>query len=110
MKPVKMGMPQGTLDLLILKTLALEPFHGLGITRRIQQITHGTFQVSIGSIFPALHRLEEGGWLKSEWGSSSTNRKARYYRLTASGRKQLKVEKRDWERIALAVRRVLEAT
>ncbi len=110
MNPEKANIPQGTLDLLILKTLALETNHGLGTTRRIQQITQGTFQVSIGSIFPALHRMEEAGWVASEWGASTKNRKAKFYRLTAAGRKQLAAKTQDWERISLAVTRVLEAT
>ena len=110
MKRQKADIPQGTLDLLILKTLALEPMHGLGLTRRIQQITRGTFQVSIGSIFPALHRMKEAGWLTAEWGVSSNNRKAKYYRLTAAGRKQLKAEQQNWERITAAVASVIEAT
>ena len=110
MKPQKADIPQGTLDLLILKTLALEPMHGLGLTRRIQQITRGTFRVSIGSIFPALHRMKEAGWLTAEWGASLNNRKAKYYRLTTAGRKQLKTEQQNWERITTAVARVIEAT
>ena len=110
MKRQKADIPQGTLDLLILKALALEPMHGLGLTRRIQQITQGTFQVSIGSIFPALHRMEEAGWLTAEWGASLNNRKAKYYKLTAAGRKQLKAEQQNWERITTAVARVIEAT
>ncbi len=101
---------QGTLDLLILRTLGLGPQHGLGIARRIEQITHGTFQVKPGSLFPALYRLEEKGWLASEWGDSETKRKAKYYRLTKTGRKQLQVETASWERIALAIARALEAT
>ncbi len=110
MKRQKGDIPQGTLDLLILKTLALEPMHGLGLTRRIQQITRGTFQVSIGSIFPALHRMKEAGWLTAEWGVSLNNRKAKYYRLTTAGRKQLKAERENWERITTAVANVIEAT
>ena len=106
----KTDIPQGTLDLLILKTLALEPMHGLGLTRRIQQITRGTFRVSVGSIFPALHRMREAGWLVGEWGTSSNNRKAKYYRLAAAGRKQLKTEAQNWDRVAAAVNRVLRAT
>ena len=101
---------QGTLDLLILRTLGLGPQHGLGIARRIEQITHGTFQVKPGSLFPALYRLEEKGWLASEWGDSETKRKAKYYRLTKTGRKQLQVETASWERIALAIARALDAT
>ncbi len=110
MNPSKTGIPQGTLDLLILKTIAHDPQHGLGMTRRIQQVTRGTFQISLGSIFPSLHRMEEAGWLASEWGTSSNNRQAKYYRLTASGRRQLKSEERDWKRIEVAVQRVLQAT
>lgn len=105
----KTPTPQGTLDLLILKTLALGSEHGLGITRRIQQITRGTFRVSVGSIFPALHRMEESGWVRSQWGASDNNRKAKFYELTVGGRRQLKVETDQWDRVALAVTRVLEA-
>ena len=79
---------QGTLDLLILKSLALGQMHGLGISRRIEQVTHGTFQVKAGSLFPALHRMEEAGWLASAWGESENRRRAKYYRLTAAGRRQ----------------------
>ena len=110
MKRQKADIPQGTLDLLILKTLVLESMHGLGLTRRIQQVTRGTFQVSVGSIFPALHRMKESGWLAAEWGVSSNNRKAKYYKLTAEGKKQLKTEHQNWERITTAVARVIEAT
>jgi PadR family transcriptional regulator len=101
---------QGTLDLLILKALALEPRHGLGVSRRIQQITGGTFDVKPGSLFPALHRLEEQGWLASAWGESENRRRARYYRLTASGRRQLRAETEAWETIALAIARALRTT
>lgn len=106
----KSELLQGTLDLLILKTLALEPRHGLGISRRIQQITKGVLAVKPGSLFPALHRLEQGGWIVGEWGESDNRRRAKYYRLTRAGRQQLQAEKRDWERLALAIRRVLQAT
>ncbi len=106
----KTGIPQGTLDLLILKTLALGPLHGLGITRRLQQLTNGTFQVSVGSIFPALHRMLEAGWVHADWGLSDTNRKAKYYRLSTGGKRQLKVEVQNWDRITAAVSSVLEAT
>src|SRR5216684_1514142 len=109
-KPARADLLQGTLDLLILRTLGLGPQHGLGIARRIEQITHGTFQVKPGSLFPALYRLEEKGWLASEWGDSETKRKAKYYRLTKTGRKQLQVETDSWERVALAIARALEAT
>ena len=100
---------QGTLDLLILKALALEQMHGLGISNRIAQITRGTFVVKPGSLFPALHRMEEAGWLASVWGESENNRRAKYYRLTAAGRRQFETESRQWETIALAMRSALEA-
>src|SRR5215475_5856047 len=101
---------QGTLDLLILKTLALQELHGLGISHRIAQITKGTFQVKPGSLFPALHRMEEAGWLESYWGESENNRRAKYYRLTSSGQRQLKTETEDWQRISLAIAKALQAT
>ena len=100
---------QGTLDLLILKALALAEMHGLGIASRIAQITRGTFQVKPGSLFPALHRMEEAGWLSSCWGESENNRRAKYYRLTAAGRRQFQAETRQWETIALAMRSALRA-
>jgi transcriptional regulator len=99
----------GTLDLLILKALALEPLHGLGISRRIEQITGGAFEVKAGSLFPALYRMEEAGWLSSSWGTSETNRKARFYKLTAAGRKQLGVEATEWQRISAAMALALQA-
>lgn len=98
---------RGTLDLLILQTLSIEPNHGLGVARRVEQITQGGFLVNPGSLFPALHRLEERGWLKSEWGLSETNRKAKYYRLTSAGRRQLKAETANWNRVAVAIGRAL---
>jgi transcriptional regulator len=101
---------QGTLDLLILKSLALEQMHGMGISRRIKQITNGTFEVKPGSLFPALHRLEEAGWLASSWGESDTNRRAKFYRLTKSGRSRLQTETERWERISLAMANALRAT
>ncbi len=101
---------RGTLDLLILKSLDPGPRHGLGVARRIGQITGGTFDVKPGSLFPALHRLEERGWLASAWGESENRRRARYYRLTARGRRQLRVEAEQWERIALAIGWALKAT
>jgi PadR family transcriptional regulator, regulatory protein PadR len=101
---------QGTLDMMILKSLSLEEMHGLGISRRIQQITHGTFQVKPGSLFPALHRMEEAGWLVSVWGESENNRRAKYYKLTAAGRRQFESETRRWGRISLAIARALEAS
>ena len=99
---------QGTLDVLILKVLALEPIHGLGISRRIAQVTGGTFQVKPGSLFPALHRMEESGWLSSTWGDSENNRRAKFYRLTKTGRRQLKEEAGQWARIARAMASALE--
>src|SRR5258708_25547633 len=100
---------QGTLDLLILKALALGGMHGLAISHRISQITNGTFQVKPGSLFPALHRMEEAGWLASSWGDSENNRRAKFYRLTPAGRRQLQTEPRQWETIALAIAIALEA-
>ena len=105
----KQELLQGTLDLLILKTLALGEQHGLGISRRLLQITGDTFEVKPGSLFPALHRLEEQGWLSSSWGESENNRRAKFYRLTAAGRKQLKRETDSWGRIVVAIARALEA-
>jgi PadR family transcriptional regulator PadR len=99
---------QGTLDLLVLKALALGPLHGLGVSRRIEQMTRGTFQVKPGSLFPALHRMQEAGWLESSWGESENNRKAKYYTLTKAGRRQLTTETRDWQRISLAITTALE--
>jgi PadR family transcriptional regulator, regulatory protein PadR len=101
---------QGTLDLLILKALALQELHGLGVARRVEQITGGTFQVKPGSLFPALHRMEEAGWLAAEWGESENNRRAKYYRLTALGRKQLAVETEQWQTISVAIAAALQAT
>ena len=101
---------QGTLDLLILKALSLQELHGLGISRRIEQITRGAFQVKPGSLFPALHRMEESGWLSSEWGTSENNRRAKYYRLTAAGRRQLETEKRDWQLVSVAIATALRTT
>jgi PadR family transcriptional regulator, regulatory protein PadR len=94
---------QGTLDLLILKALALGELHGLGVSRRIDQITRGTFAVGPGSLFPALHRLEDAGSLSSRWGPSENNRKAKFYRLTKAGIKQLQVETGQWKRVATAI-------
>ena len=101
---------QGTLDLLVLKALALGPLHGLGVSNRIEQITKGTFLVKPGSLFPALHRLEEAGWLTSSWGESENNRRAKYYRLTKAGQRQLETETEDWMRISLAITSALKAT
>jgi transcriptional regulator len=107
-----MGKPidllQGTLDMLILKTLALAPLHGWGISQRIQQISQDSLQVQQGSLYPALYRLEQQGWIASEWGASENNRRAKYYRLTASGRKQLEVETAKWVRLSAAVSQIME--
>jgi PadR family transcriptional regulator, regulatory protein PadR len=100
---------QGTLDLLILKSLALGEMHGLGISRRIEQITRGTFEVKPGSLFPALHRMEEAGWLRSAWGDSENNRRAKYYRLTRAGERQLSAETAEWQRIASGIMHALKA-
>ena len=99
---------QGTLDLLILKVLALEPMHGLGISRRIAQVTNSTFQVKPGSLFPALHRMEQRGWLSATWGESENHRRAKFYGLTSAGRRQLKEERGQWTRIAAAIATALE--
>ena len=106
----RLPVMQGTLDLLILKAVGDSDFHGLGISRRIEQITRGAFQVAPGSLFPALHRMEEAGWLSSQWGESENNRRAKYYRLTALGRRQLKTETDDWNRVVLAMADALKAT
>jgi transcriptional regulator len=98
---------QGTLDLLILKALATGELHGLGVSRRVAQMTQGAFVVQPGSLFPALHRLEEAGWLTSKWDASENNRRAKYYTLTRAGRKQLGEETAEWNRIALAMARAL---
>ena len=100
---------KGTLDVLILRTLALEPRHGLAIAERIEQITRGVFVVKPGSLFPALHRLEQEGYVAGSWGQSAEGRRVKSYRLTATGRRQLEREKRQWARIVLAIGRVLEA-
>jgi PadR family transcriptional regulator PadR len=101
---------QGTLDLLVLKALGTGELHGLGISRRIEQITRGTFLVRPGSLFPALHRMEEAGWLSSFWGESENNRRAKFYLLTKAGKRQLDVETEQWVTIALAMSNALKAT
>jgi PadR family transcriptional regulator PadR len=100
---------QGTLDLLILRAIGEDEFHGLGISRRIEQITRGTFQVKPGSLFPALHRMEEAGWLTSFWGESENRRRAKFYRRTKAGKRQLKIETKQWTTISVAIERALEA-
>jgi PadR family transcriptional regulator, regulatory protein PadR len=106
----KIDLLQGTLDMLVLKALALGPLHGLGVSGRIGQLTKGTFVVKPGSLFPSLHRMEEAGWLESSWGESENNRRAKYYRLTKAGRRQLDAEAEDWRRISLAITSALRAT
>jgi PadR family transcriptional regulator PadR len=103
----KSDLLQGTLDLLILKTLELEPMHGWGITLRIQQISESVLQVNQGSLYPALHRLEEKGWINATWKTSENNRQAKYYELTPQGRKQLIEEKENWLRLSGAVARIV---
>ena len=110
MNEEKTELLQGTLDLLILKAVTLGTNHGLGIARSIEQITQGTFQVKPGSLFPALHRLEEHGFLVSEWGESENNRRAKFYRLTPAGRRRLEFEKKSWERVVVAITHALAAT
>ena len=108
MKQTKSDLLQGTLDLLILRTLAAGDMHGWGIAQRLQQISQDVLQVNQGSLYPALYRLEQQGWIEAAWGDSENNRRAKYYRLTKSGRKQLAEETASWERIAAAVTRVLQ--
>ncbi|MEO6223965.1 MAG: PadR family transcriptional regulator [Vicinamibacterales bacterium] len=104
-----MDLLQGTLDLLILRAVSTGGLHGLGISRRVHQITDATFDVKPGSLFPALYRLEEQGWLTSTWGESENKRRAKFYRITASGRRQLQQETRTWERLSLAMTKALES-
>ncbi|MGD2155165.1 MAG: PadR family transcriptional regulator, partial [Gemmatimonadales bacterium] len=106
----KTDLLRGTLDMLILKTLSLQPLHGLGVSQRIEQVTGGVFQVKPGSLFPALHRLEQEGWIEGSWGESANNRRAKYYELTSAGRRRLGAEKRNWAQVVLAITKVLEAT
>lgn len=101
---------RGTLDLLVLKALSLEPLHGVGISRRIAQITAGAFQVSFGSLFPSLHRMEERGWVEAEWRTSENNRRAKYYRLTSAGRAQLKAEERQWNKVVKIMAAAVQST
>ena len=110
MNPEPTTLLQGTLDLLILKSLVAGELHGLGISRRIGLITSGTFLVKPGSLFPALHRMEDEGWISSFWGDSENNRRAKYYRLTKPGRKQLETEAKRWERISWAIGQALETS
>jgi PadR family transcriptional regulator, regulatory protein PadR len=109
MPDTRTDLLRGSLTLLILKALSLEPLHGVGISRRIQQITKGSFQVSFGSLFPSLHRMEERGWVEAEWHASEHNRRARYYRLTRFGREQLKAEEREWNRVVEVMTTAIES-
>ena len=104
----RVDLPQGTLDLLILRTLALEPQHGWAISERIQQVSRDVLQVPQGSLYPALHRLERRGWIKAEWGTSENNRRAKYYMLTRKGRKQLAAEADGWRKLTTAVGLVMD--
>jgi PadR family transcriptional regulator PadR len=108
MAPIKTDLLQGTLDLLILKTLTTGPEHGYGISLRIAQISREALQVRQGSLYPALHRLVRRGWIAAEWGDSENNRRAKFYRLTRAGRRQLEVEETNWERLSVAIGHVLK--
>jgi PadR family transcriptional regulator, regulatory protein PadR len=103
----RIELPQGTLDLLILRTLALEPQHGWGISERVQQMSSDVLRIQQGSLYPALHRLERRGWIKAHWGTSGNNRRAKYYQLTRSGRRQLATERDSWQKLTVAVAQVL---
>jgi PadR family transcriptional regulator PadR len=105
----KTDVPQGTLELLILKTLSLEPLHGLGVSRRLEQMSRGTFRVNPGSFFPALHRMEQEGWIEGEWKASANNRRAKFYRLTRSGRRRLEQQEQRWRRTVSIIEAVLDA-
>lgn len=109
MNPKRADLLRGTLDLLILKALTLEPLHGVGVSRRITQITGGAFEVSFGSLFPSLHRMEEKGWVEAEWRASENNRRAKYYRLTPSGRAQLNIEEREWNQVVKIMSAAVES-
>lgn len=106
----KPELPQGTLDMLVLKALSLGPMHGYGIGQRIRQLAGEMLQVEEGTLYPALYRIEGRGWIESEWGVSENNRRARFYRLTKSGRKQLAVEESQWEHLSVAINKVMQAT
>ena len=108
MSDPRLDLPQGTLDLLILKALSLQPMHGWAISERIHQVSRETLRIPQGSLYPALHRLERRGWIKAAWGTSDNNRKAKYYELTRTGRKQLEAEESSWARLTAAVGLVLD--
>jgi PadR family transcriptional regulator PadR len=103
-------LPQGTFDMLVLKALSLGPMHGYGIGQRIQQLADDMLRVEEGTLYPALYRIEQSGWIASEWGTSENNRRARFYRLTRNGRKQLGIEESRWAHLALAITKVMQAT
>jgi PadR family transcriptional regulator PadR len=105
----RIDLPQGTLDLLILRTLAAGPQHGWAISERVQQVSSDVLRIQQGSLYPALHRLERRGWIKARWGTSDNNRRAKYYELTRTGRKQLDVETEAWHRLTVAVGQILES-
>jgi PadR family transcriptional regulator PadR len=105
----RIELPQGTLDLLILRTLSLEPQHGWAISERVQQVSSDVLKIQQGSLYPALHRLERRGWIKAKWGTSENNRRAKYYELTRAGRKQLEQETDSWRKLTAAVAQVLES-
>ena len=105
----RIDLPQGTLDLLILRTLAAGPQHGWAISERVQQVSSDVLRIQQGSLYPALHRLERRGWIKAKWGTSDNNRRAKYYELTRTGRKQLDVETEAWHRLTVAVGQILES-
>ena len=107
MEPIE--LPQGTLDLLILRTLSVGPQHGWAISERVQQVSSAVLRIQQGSLYPALHRLERRGWIKARWGTSDNNRRAKYYELTRTGRKQLEREEESWRKLAAAVAQVLES-
>ena len=106
----KPELPQGTLDMLVLKALSLGPMHGYGVGQRIQQLADDMLRVEEGTLYPALYRIEQRGWIESEWGTSENNRRARFYKLTRSGRKQLAVEESHWEHLSAAIAKVMQAT
>jgi transcriptional regulator len=109
MAPERIDLPQGTLDLLILRTLSLGPQHGWAISERVQQVSSDVLRIQQGSLYPALHRLERRGWIKAKWGTSENNRRAKYYELTRAGQKQLEAETESWRKLTAAVAQVLES-
>ncbi len=104
----RLELPQGTLDLLILKTLAIQPLHGWAVSERLQQVSTAALQIGQGSLYPALHRLERRGWIKAKWGASDNNRRAKFYELTRSGRRQLEIDTEEWRRLTVVVGQVLD--